>query len=402
MLSGWPKPTYNIRGPDNNGYGCKGMLRYESSPIIANLDDDADYEIVVGSMRNVFDDNKNPDETWHCEGRIYAFNWNGSRVPGFPVDINGELLSTPVAGDINKDGYDEIIVGTMFSKDGSGLYVIDKRGQILKGWPQLDNEDLWNFASLFDIEKDGYLEMMIDNPWGNGLFDYKGNSLYIFGRDYTNSVIGNLEKSSSFLAISSYEYPYYEISAYNFSTSFDGEINSIKVKNFPKFTGGTSMLSIADIDKNNNMELIAGIDNLFSEDHKSFIFAWDLEEKIYQAEWPMFQHDSGHTGNYNYGKEPSSEKPQSKIVNNADIEINGILLMKLQKKLTSGNWADFQVVTNQSVSIPAKSLIKLDVGGNYGWNLKNVKVPVSGNYRVYASFKVGEQIIEKTWEFRVV
>lgn len=62
---------------------------------------------------------------------------------------------------------------------------------------------------------------------------------------------------------------------------------------------------------------------------------------------------------------------------------------------------DVQVVTNEQVSIPANDLIKLDVGGTYGWNLKNVEANSEGDYRVYANFEFNNGKIEDSWEFVV-
>ena len=58
-------------------------------------------------------------------------------------------------------------------------------------------------------------------------------------------------------------------------------------------------------------------------------------------------------------------------------------------------------MTNQQVTILANDLIKLDIGGNYGWNLQNVVASSHGAYRVYSSFDFNGEIIETDWEFNV-
>jgi hypothetical protein len=118
----------------------------------------------------------------------------------------------------------------------------------------------------------------------------------------------------------------------------------------------------------------------------------------------MFQHDSQHTGNYDYEEEAIIiPRPQSKIVNKEGTDITGTLVMKLQKKvgISSFIWVDEQVITNQVATIPALSLIKLDVGEGYGWNLRDIKASSAGDYRVYASFEFDGQKIEDSWEFEV-
>ena len=74
--------------------------------------------------------------------------------------------------------------------------------------------------------------------------------------------------------------------------------------------------------------------------------------------------------------------------------------MNLQKRVGEG-WIDEQIVVEQALTIPPNGIVKLDVGGDYGWNLQNVYAIKVGEYRVYASFETNENKIESTWEFKV-
>ncbi len=78
-----------------------------------------------------------------------------------------------------------------------------------------------------------------------------------------------------------------------------------------------------------------------------------------------------------------------------------ILLFFSISLISANHRQDVQIVTSQQVTIPANDLIKLDIGGSYGWNLKNVKANREGDYRVYASFEFNNQKIEDSWEFKV-
>ncbi len=88
--------------------------------------------------------------------------------------------------------------------------------------------------------------------------------------------------------------------------------------------------------------------------------------------------------------------PQSKLVNNIDIDLTGNLKITLQKKI-SGIWQDVRVVVNKQVTIPANSLLKLDSE----WNSQNVVASETDNYRVYAKFEADGQNVEASWEFKV-
>ncbi|MEK6871862.1 MAG: S8 family serine peptidase, partial [Nanoarchaeota archaeon] len=99
---------------------------------------------------------------------------------------------------------------------------------------------------------------------------------------------------------------------------------------------------------------------------------------------------------------------QSKIVNNnKNATLIGNLQIKLQKKI-NGNFIFVSTVVNQSASIPANGLLKLDTGkdnlGNQvftGFNTLNVKADSVGDYRVYARFEKNGQFVESNWEFMV-
>jgi hypothetical protein len=96
---------------------------FVASPVLANIDSDAALEIVAAAM----------------DRHVYAWNWDGSRVPGFPVLVvdedkvesvdpqshavtfngnagpalgQGAIVDTPAVGDLTGDGRPEIVVGT--------------------------------------------------------------------------------------------------------------------------------------------------------------------------------------------------------------------------------------------------------------------------------------------------
>jgi hypothetical protein len=52
-------------------------------------------------------------------------------VDGFPLEIDGNFIySSPLFADINRDGEEEIV-----TESSNKLYVLDKRGYNLHGWP---------------------------------------------------------------------------------------------------------------------------------------------------------------------------------------------------------------------------------------------------------------------------
>lgn len=111
----------------------------ESSPAVGNFDNDPELEIIcVGPSENA--GYNQTSHEWINEGVIHVYNLDGSEVPGWPIYTAGIIFSSPVTGDINDDGEIEIVVGLEFAGNApdyryGGVYVFDKNGNILPGWP---------------------------------------------------------------------------------------------------------------------------------------------------------------------------------------------------------------------------------------------------------------------------
>lgn len=74
------------------------------NPILADLDDDSDVEILFGSAESA---NKN----------IYVYNMDLTSLSGFPVNVQDVAYCVPTVSDIDNDGKNEIILGVNNSID---------------------------------------------------------------------------------------------------------------------------------------------------------------------------------------------------------------------------------------------------------------------------------------------
>jgi len=79
-----------------------------SSPMLGDLDGDAEIEIIVGCQ----------------DGNLYGFNPDTTTVTGFPISVASSITSSPAIGDIDLDGDVEIAIGGMGIGNDS-LYVWD-------------------------------------------------------------------------------------------------------------------------------------------------------------------------------------------------------------------------------------------------------------------------------------
>lgn len=321
----WPQLYVNFSGPDGI-YAFSAT--YEAVPAVGNFDDDADLEIVIVSGRNVFDDPENPSETHHIEGRITVFNMDGSILKGFPVDIDGWIYHSPVVGDINNDGHDEIIVGSTyfavpgFNNTEYGLYVIDRYGNVCDGWPQLTGQGfgVCHNPSLADFNKDGFLEIIAGTV---DQYDDVGHSVYVF--DYQGNILPGWPIQTVWyspvspviadityddipdiiLAAGSGMFPGFEGAGGIYAWEYDGSI----IEGFPKITEmeADATVTITDLDDDGRLELIGSSDDdadciAMNYKYRSSIYVWDLDVGYNEdlLPWPMFQHDLQYSGWYHF------------------------------------------------------------------------------------------------------
>lgn len=90
-----------------DGFPVTGM-ELPMSPVLGDVDGDPAIEIVVGAG----------------DRKLYAFNPDGSRVPGWPVSVGAPIVSAPGLGDIDGDGYNDIV----WASDDFKIYRMETSG----------------------------------------------------------------------------------------------------------------------------------------------------------------------------------------------------------------------------------------------------------------------------------
>lgn len=247
MMSGWPVLAFDALGPSNRPDGHPDG--YTSTPSLGDIDGDGDLEIVIGGMdrrihafhhdgtyvlgwpldraRGMLRESRSTASLADLDGdgkldiiigsnnygipscanpyHFYAFKGDSTLMSGFPYSTTQNIESSPAVGDIDGDGSLDIIFGTGdFNEncgqpsDGKKVYALNRRGQLLTGWPVTTNANMVNSPALGDLDNDGTPEVVIHTQ--NTLYAWHGDGSNVQGFPVTNNNGFNLRHASPVLA----------------------------------------------------------------------------------------------------------------------------------------------------------------------------------------------------------
>jgi hypothetical protein len=141
-----------------------------SSPAIADLNGDGWLDIIVGTGNFYAGKGK----------KVHAFDRFGNALPGWPVATEGYVLSAPTVGDIDGDGQPEVTVGC---NDGK-IYAFNSNGSPVQGFPRTVYDNLGNTAPLHysspvlaNFDNDPEPEIWINHFCDTIVFDKDGTQL---------------------------------------------------------------------------------------------------------------------------------------------------------------------------------------------------------------------------------
>ncbi|MEY4069413.1 MAG: hypothetical protein RL721_27 [Candidatus Eisenbacteria bacterium] len=251
------------------------------SPAAADIDADGLPELIYGSF----------------DGKLYAWNGDGTNVPGFPFTANGPIWASAAIGFL--DGPGDTSPEIVFASATDSLYVLGTDGRRRAGWPK------WIRAggvskspspALADMNNDGFTDIIYQSTNGG---------VYVFNRDGNLIAPWSNVRYSTFNSGASESSPVVaDINGDGFNDIVcggeDGQLMALSGANASVLPGFPIKLSgeirgapaLGDIDADGKTEIVvAGWDKN--------VYVWDYDFPYSPGRtppWPQFMHDARRTG----------------------------------------------------------------------------------------------------------
>jgi hypothetical protein len=281
--------AYELNGSQKTNLGFPFMLpgRILGEVSIGDLDNDGDVEIIASVP--VFID------VFHIS--IYVFEYDGEKFVEswhfIESKKSGEVIYSPSLGDIDGDGDLEIITGTQRYKDKwtSVVYALHHDGTMVSGWPVTTKQYYGSFyptPALGDIDNDGFLEVVV-GKYFRYLYAWNGDGNLVSGKwpvyipDDIRShspQLGDLDGDGDIEIV--------QISAkYGNVYILDGRGNIIRILN-PDIANFSCTPALGDIDGDGDLEIFANIGD--------YIYSWHHDGEKVAGVWPVFINNNAHSG----------------------------------------------------------------------------------------------------------
>jgi hypothetical protein len=132
-----------------------------SRPAVGDINSDGYPEIIVAG-----------------DARIYAFNFIGSLVSNFPIDlsrfdISGHINSAPILADLDNDDNPDILAGLPYG----GIYAFSHRADRIFGFPLASSFGIDKIAAVADLDDDQDLDLLfVENSGYMSAWDLSARS----------------------------------------------------------------------------------------------------------------------------------------------------------------------------------------------------------------------------------
>jgi hypothetical protein len=288
-----------------------------SSAALGDIDGDRLPEVVVGNNSPPWEGENGPPPDY-TKATLWAINGDSTIVPGFPVETEQWIQSSPALGDIDGDEELEIVAGTGTGIVGNGghkVYAWNGDGSPVPNWPRPTGANMPSSPALGDIDSDGELEVIIGCGAETDVVNPSCTSLYAWNGDGTN-VAGfpvSPAANNPWAPTSPGAMPYSPILA-----DYDGDgsleilvnvtgawgISTVEANgtplNDPRFRSQNVLNAppvVSDVDNDGSLEVLVG--GADASGGQGAVYIWDaVGSKDSERPWPMFHRDAPRTGHF--------------------------------------------------------------------------------------------------------
>ncbi len=251
VLPGWPREVERL---------------VWASPVVGDIDDDGDYEVIVYDRRGTL-------YVWHHDGTEFMDGDGNPSTDGIfkTTSPNAWSCPTPACADIDEDGVNEII----FSTPGDSIYAVNSDGSDVPGWPVAliySDANVTTSPAVGDVDDDGHLEVIVqDGYW------------QVYGLNHDGTMMGgfpfSIATSSSFAGSPALadltgdgklEIVLVAVDSYCHIRRYDGSALTNWPQMYASSGGCESSPTIADINDDGSLDII-----LASEEGR--LNAWEID-----------------------------------------------------------------------------------------------------------------------------
>jgi len=159
----------NHNGDAVSGWPQQALNDFRAAPVAGDLDGDGFYEVIAVDSKGII-------YVWHANGTEWLDGDANPATTGVfyvTTPVSATLFETPTVCDIDGDHRDEIIVGTR----ADSVWAFNGNRSRVPGWPVALNFDIAGSICAGDVDGDGQIELLVQSKGAAGqayLFNHDG------------------------------------------------------------------------------------------------------------------------------------------------------------------------------------------------------------------------------------